>query len=43
VGDVVAPDADDLRARREEPLRRRRRHGRQSVCFFFWVGGSDPL
>jgi hypothetical protein len=42
VGDVVAPDADDLRARREEPLRRRRRHGRQSV-FFFGVGGSDPL
>lgn len=34
VGDVVATDADDLRARGEEPLRRRSRHGRQSL----WTG-----
>jgi hypothetical protein len=26
VGGVVAPDADDLRARREEPRRHRRHH-----------------
>jgi hypothetical protein len=31
VGDVVAPDADDLRARLEELLRRRSRHGRQRL------------
>lgn len=34
VGDEIAPDADDLRARSEELLRRRSRHGRQS----WWTG-----
>ena len=37
VGDVVAPNADDLRDRREEPLRRRSRHGRQGWC----LGGQE--
>jgi hypothetical protein len=32
-GDVVSPCPDDLRARREEPLRRRCRHGRESCDF----------
>jgi len=38
VGDVVAPNPDDLRARREEPLRRRSgSHGRQG----WWTGGGE--
>jgi hypothetical protein len=36
VGYVVAPNADDFRARREEPLRRRSRHGRRHG---WWTGG----
>ena len=41
VGHVVAADADDLRARRKELLRRRSRsrHGRQS----WWIGGVDEV
>lgn len=38
VGYVVAPNADDFRARREEPLRRRSRHGRRHG---WWDGGVD--
>ena len=37
VGYVVAPNADDFRTRREEPLRRRSRHGRQGWC----LGGQE--
>jgi len=38
VGDVVAPNPDDLRARHEQTLRRRSRsHGRQG----WWTGGVE--
>lgn len=38
VGYVVAPNTDDFRGRREEPLRRRSRHGRRHG---WWDGGVD--
>jgi hypothetical protein len=42
-GDVVAPGPDDLRTRREEPLRRRCRHGRGSCDFLGPRSGGDDF